>query len=71
MTGMFSPLGGPDLEPKDVELNNTAVDVPLPVHDMDKADKKKLEVFFHQMSLTSIAVSFLKGNDLDAKITKE
>lgn len=33
MTGMFSPLGGPDLEPKDVELNNTGVDVPLPVHD--------------------------------------
>lgn len=71
MTGMFSPLGGPDLEPKDVELNNTGVDVPLPVHDMDKADKKKFEVFFHQMSLTSIAVTFLKGNDLDTKITRE
>ena len=71
MTGMFSPMGGPALEPKDVELNTTAVDVPLPVHDMDKADKKKLEVFFHQMSLTSIAVTFLKGSDLDTKIGKE
>lgn len=47
MTGMFSPWGGPDLEPKDVELNNTAVDVPLPVHDMAKEDKKKLEFFLH------------------------
>lgn len=71
MTGMFSPLGGPDLEPKDVEFNNTAVDQPLPVHDMERADKKKLEVFFHQMSLTSIVVSFLKGNDLETKVTKE
>lgn len=71
MTGMFSPLGGPDLEPKDVELNNTAVDQALPVHDTDKNDKKKLEVFFHQMSLTSIVVSFLKGNDLDTKITRD
>lgn len=47
MTGMFSPLGGPDLEPKDVELNNTAVDVPLPIHDPDKNDRKKLELFLH------------------------
>lgn len=47
MTGMFSPANGTALEPKDVELNNTAVDNPLPVHDMDKADKKKLELFFH------------------------
>jgi hypothetical protein len=47
MNGMFSPLGGPDLEPKDVELNNTAVDVALPVHDPDKSDKKKLELFLH------------------------
>lgn len=38
MTGMFSPAGGPDLEPRDVELNNTAVDTPLPVHDTDKND---------------------------------
>lgn len=73
MTGMFSPMGGPDLEPKDVELNNTAVETPLPVHDMDKSDKKKLEFFLHQISLTSIAVSFLKtaGSELDVVINKE
>jgi hypothetical protein len=47
MTGMFSPAGGPDLEPKDVELNNTNVDNTLPVHDEEKKDKKKLELFFH------------------------
>lgn len=71
MTGMFSPLGGPDLEPKDVELNNTNVEVPLPVHDQDKADKKKFEVFFHQMSITSIIITFLKGNDLETTINHE
>lgn len=71
MTGMFSPAGGPDLEPKDVELNNTNVDNTLPVHDEEKKDKKKLELFFHQMSLTSIIVSFLKGTELNTKITKE
>lgn len=71
MTGMFSPLGGPDLEPKDVELNNTNVEVPLPVHDQDKADKKKFEIFFHQMSITSIIVTFLKGNELETVINHE
>lgn len=71
MVGMFSPIGGPDLTPNDVELNSTAVDVPLPVHDPDKNDRKKMELFLHQMSLTSIVVTFLKGNDLDLKINSE
>ena len=47
MTGMFSPMGGPDLEPKDVELNSTMVEIPLPVHDQAKEDKKKFEIFLH------------------------
>lgn len=47
MDGMFRPQGGPDLQPSDVELNSTAVDTPLPVHDQAKEDKKKFEVFLH------------------------
>ena len=70
MTGMFGPAGGPNLDLSEIELNNTGVDIPLPVHDADKNDKKKLEIFFHQMSLTSIVVSFLKGNTLETKIDR-
>ena len=47
MNGMFSPVGGPELRPEDVELNSTAVDSPLPVHDQAKDDRKKFEIFLH------------------------
>lgn len=71
MTGMFSPWGGPDLEPKDVELNSTMVEIPLPVHDQAKEDKKKFEIFLHQISLTSIVVSLVKGNTIETNITQQ
>lgn len=45
MAGMFSPEGGPDLEPKDVEMNSTA-DIAMPVHDA-KDERDDYEVFFH------------------------
>lgn len=64
MDGMFRPTAGPDLAPGDVELNSTMVEIPLPVHDQAKEDKKKFEIFLHQISLTSIAVSFIKGSKL-------
>lgn len=44
MAGMFSPEGGPDLEPKDVEMN--ATDITMPVHDA-KDERDDFEVFFH------------------------
>ena len=68
MDGMFRPTGGPDLAPGDVELNSTMVEIPLPVHDQAKEDKKKFEIFLHQISLTSIAVSFIKGSKLQTSI---
>ena len=33
--------------------------------------RQLVELFLHQMSLTSIVVTFLKGNDLDLKINSE
>lgn len=47
MDGMFRPAGGPDLQPGEVELNSTAVDSPLPLHDEAKEDKKKFELYLH------------------------
>lgn len=43
MTGIFSPLGGPDLQPQDFEMNNT--DASLPVHDNEERDD--FELFLH------------------------
>jgi len=45
MAGIFSPEGGPDLEPKDLEMNATS-DITMPVHDA-KDERDDFEVFFH------------------------
>ena len=62
MTGIFSPLGGPDLTPNEFEMNNT--EASLPVHDAKDEDREKFEFFLHQMSLTSMLVSYMKVDTL-------
>lgn len=45
MTGMFSPDGGPDLKPSEIEMNQTS-DISMPVHDTAE-EREELEIFLH------------------------
>ena len=67
MTGIFSPQGGPDLTPSEFEMNNT--DASLPVHDEStEGEREKMEFFLHQMSLTSMLVSYMKVSTLECTV---
>lgn len=63
MTGLFSPVNGTELTPKDLEKNSTE---PVQLSHMYDPAGANLQFYLHQMSLDSILVSYLKRNTLSS-----
>jgi len=64
MTGLFSPLNQTAFKPADLEKNTTnpeVLDESLPLYDPNGL---KFQMVLHQMSVTSIMLSYLKKNEL-------
>ena len=63
MTGLFSPVNGTDLEPKELELNSTE---PIAMSYLYNSNGGNLQLYLHQLSLDSLLASYLKRHQISS-----